>query len=857
MIVKNLWAIIVLLVVLFIGLDGGQTIQRMENAAYDFGVQISRRTADLRVVVVAIDNKSLDHVGPWPWSRKRFAELINILSQGGPKLIVNTLNFSEIDNASDSSDVGDTLRYLKGINVEEQLSHALEKKSSLGQEVVSRFSKLRKILMAGLESLDGDQQLASAYQLAGNVVQSMELASADSHHPTDPAPFPEYLLDKDGKGTLHLPKFIAFGNRAASIKLPVLSLGQSAASIGFFAKEADFDGVVRRGQLVMEYAGVQFPSLALSAVAKSQNMPISQIALEENILKIGHISVAVDPDFRIHNSFYNNASGDSAFDTVSFADLLNGRIKPSIFYDKIVLIGVTSKSISPGISTPASTTTAPVKLLGHRISSMLNQENYLVPSWTSSFKIVLYLGIGFFLLLVLPNIGRRSAVLGAVFISVLLIQMQYQLMIRQGVWLPLMGPLLLFVIGASLTLFKLKISLLGQLSRSGREREESQRMLGLAFQGQGQLDLAFAKFKKCQIDSLLMDVLYDLVTSYEQGRRFESAIEVLQYMLAAQPDYLDIKERLETNKIALSQVDEQKEPISSPQSLISIDRYSLDEELGRGPIGTVFLGRDLHDNRLVAVKLIPMIEIFEASMMAEAVRYFVEILKKNKGLSHPNIGKVSHGGESYGRAFLVMEYISGQNLAFYVKKENLLPIPLVIQIVVKIAMALDYAQQQGVIHGGLKPSNILFDQQSREIKVVDFALYSLINMGGSRLISIRSQSQAKGMSYCLAPECASGSSVDARSDIFALGVIFYRLLTGEVPFDVDEQSYSDLDNDLIYDKPKPISAINRKLPPCLEEIVDTALQINPQKRFKRGAHLARALLNCVKSQVAGTAQKNM
>ncbi|MBF0356966.1 MAG: CHASE2 domain-containing protein [Magnetococcales bacterium] len=851
---KNLWSVILLLIVLFIAFDSSKAMQRLEIAAYDLVVSSNRHVADGEVMLVAIDNRSLNHIGSWPWSRKRFVELINILSQGVPKILVNTMTFSKEKAKPKASELGETLRYLKSVAIEEKLARSLQPGTSLKHEVINHFSKLRNILMAGLESMDEDQQLVAAYKSAGNVIQGIEMVVDDELSTADAIKLPEYLLDNNGSGELHMPSSRSDEAHGYAITLPDDLLGKSAAAVGVFLHEWDFDGVARKSRLVVDYAGVQLPSLALAVVAKSQNIPVSKVEYRQNHLDIGHLEIGIDKDLYFYQHFYDGEAGEPAFKTVSFFDLLNGRVNPEIFYNKIVLVGATAVSISPGIVTPVANSVAPVVLLAQQITTLLNQAPYRIPSWAGIVKITLYIAIGGFLLLLLPKLPRRFAVTTVVLASLLLVIVYYQLL-AYSIWVQVMGPLLLLVIGSSVNFAKGDMSGLIQISRFGQERDESQRMLGLAFQGQGQLDLAFAKFVNCKLDSVVMEMLYDLATDYERNRRFEQSIEVLQYISAAQPEYRDVPARLEQNQIAINQrLDMDEQTSSDQQSVIFIDRYSLGEELGRGALGTVFLGRDSRENRLVAVKLIPMVEIFEASMMEDALQHFVEILKTVKSLDHPNIVKVLNGGDSYGRAYMVMEHISGRSLSFYVQKEHLLPLPLVIQIVVKIAMALDFAQQKGAIHGNLKPSNILFDPESKDIKIVDFALYSLINLGGSRMISLRPHAQE--VSYYLSPECSKGAVPDCQSDIFSLGVIFYKLLTGESPFALNEQLYYDLDEDLIYDPPKPVSFHNRAVPPCLNEIIDKMLSIDPQKRFVRGALLAKSLVNCVKRQVSDIEKKN-
>ncbi|MBF0446990.1 MAG: CHASE2 domain-containing protein [Magnetococcales bacterium] len=845
---KNMRYVLVLgLIVFFLYQDRAKTMQHLENRAYDVGVGLVQRVADDRVVVVAVDQKTVKNLGVSPWSRDRLAEAITILSQGGPKLIVNTIPLLQESVQPKERGVVRVLEFLEKADIQKSISQALPADSPLIETVSANLSKLHQMLASEVKPVDGEQKLLSALEQAENVIQILPLTVANHYLLDQSVRLPDYFMAESGVDLLHLNASFAQPNLVKSINPVSSDLGKRMAGIGFFLHEAEFDGVARKYRLLLSYGGIQLPSLALVAVAKNHNLRLSDLTVSGKKLQIGPLVVAVDSDYQTYPHYFTPLEAGQPFKVFSLSDLLNRQIPADQLYNKMVLIGETDPTISPGVKTPIARTMAPVELLGHRILSLLNQSGYRVLDRAKEFKWLLYAGVGLYLLLLLPLLSRIGGFVTTLFIAALMMTAHVQLMTQLQIWLPMVGPFLLLLSGSLLMIvFQSKAGEIRVVRPTKEIKEDSKRMLGLAFQGQGQLVLAFEKFKSCRMDSMLMTILYDLATEFEQKKQFKQAAEVLSYMVEYKKDFQDIQARLKTMEESIPKEQVVPEPkAEQSESVLSVERYQMGKILGQGSIGTVFLGRAPEDNRQVAVKIIPLTEIFEAAVLEKACKRFAKILKVTKGLNHPNIVNVTQGGERYGQAFFVMDYLPGQSLSTFLEKKNLLPVSLVIQIIAKVAMALDYAHQKGVVHGDLKPSNVLFDQPSRGVKVTNFSLSGLIKMEGGRLVTIRSQATP----YHLSPECARGEEADSRSDLFSLGVLFYRMLTGEVPFDEDTRVYSDLETNLSYAPPTSILTFNPDLPHCLDEIITNAIHLNPDKRFQRGAHLARALVNCVKSQV--------
>lgn len=804
-ILKGLWSLPALALLLFLLMDNNRefqhAIQYLEHKAYDWTVSHLRRTTDGRIVIVAVDDNSLNHLGAWPWPSQRLVDLLNDLAQKNTKVIVNLLPWSE-----------------KGFRMEPE---------------------------------DDYQPLASAFRRAGNVVQGLEIRPSASHVSRSDHPvLSSYLGVDKGKTLLHLP--LANHHPAPLAAIPPLtaSLGLEAQSVGFFLDDEEEDGIARSSRLIMTYGEQPLPSLALAAVARSQNIPLAQITWSEETLHVGPLDLVVDHRFRTYHRLYQGTEGHPPLTILSVADVLNGSTDPILFQQKIVLIGTTAPSLHAPLTLSDGTQVAPVELLGYRLATLLNQDDFHQPPQWARYKMAMVAIIACFFLWIMPSVDRRTSLLLSLLLGSLMAWGYYVALSQQALWLPMAEPFLLLVIGSTLNLLHPPLFRTAKTYKAEVEEDLAKRMLGLALQGQGQFGQAFAHFKSCRTDPILREMLDNLATDCEKNRDHGQAIEVLNHMKSMTPDGQDLAERLEKNLWALTETRKNEGLSVSPAPLpLSIDHYYLDEPLARGTLGTVFRGRDARHNQRLAVKVIPMTEHFPPSLIDQVRQRFEEIFTLNKALHHPNILQVFQWGVSDGRLFMAMEYFPGRNLAYYARKHHLLPLPLVIQLVAKVAMALEFAREKGVVHGALKPSDVIFDPKNREIKVINFSLHDLIRLGRGSVPLIAPRSLDHPRPCYLAPECAAGTAPDFRSDIFALGVLFYQLLTGETPYTTEKKNTSDQNPVLDDALPIPLRSRNPELPECLEKIINQAIHPEPNERFQRGIQLARALVACVKSQL--------
>ncbi len=250
------------------------------------------------------------------------------------------------------------------------------------------------------------------------------------------------------------------------------------------------------------------------------------------------------------------------------------------------------------------------------------------------------------------------------------------------------------------------------------------------------------------------------------------------------------------------------------------DRYEIVSVVGIGGMAVVYQAFDLQLKRDVAVKVLRD----DVSMDAESRRQFSKEYQAVGKLSHPNIRAVYDVVSSGDTEYIVMEYVDGINLKQYMKKQGILSWQEVLHFSSQIARALSHAHSRGIIHLDIKPQNIMLPKDGT-VKIADFGIAQMEETASPS----GSTEEAVGSIHYISPEQARGESVDARSDIYSLGVVMYEMLTGRLPFDgktvaeVAMQHYS-----VIPDAP---GEINPDVPPELEAITLRAMQPEPDERY--------------------------
>jgi eukaryotic-like serine/threonine-protein kinase len=261
------------------------------------------------------------------------------------------------------------------------------------------------------------------------------------------------------------------------------------------------------------------------------------------------------------------------------------------------------------------------------------------------------------------------------------------------------------------------------------------------------------------------------------------------------------------------------------------DRYRIERELGAGGMATVYLAQDLKHDRKVALKVLKP----ELAAIIGASRFLVEI-KTTANLQHPHILSLHDSGEVDGTVFYVMPYVEGESLRDRLNREKQLPIADAVRIAGEAADALGYAHTRGVIHRDIKPENILL--HGGHALVADFGIaLAVSNTAANRLTET---GMSLGTPTYMSPEQATGErTLDARSDVYALGCVLFEMLTGEPPF--TGPTAQSIVAKVLTDQPRRVTELRRSVPANVEATILQALEKLPADRFATMAEFAAAL----------------
>jgi serine/threonine-protein kinase len=261
--------------------------------------------------------------------------------------------------------------------------------------------------------------------------------------------------------------------------------------------------------------------------------------------------------------------------------------------------------------------------------------------------------------------------------------------------------------------------------------------------------------------------------------------------------------------------------------------YRLLRPIGRGSMGAVHLAVDGRDGRPAAVKCMPLDPHGEGAEQTLLRQRFLAEVAAARRLTHPDIVAVHDAGEQHGHAWLAMELLPGCDLGRYTHMSRLLPEPLVLQLVERLARALAHAHAQGVVHRDIKPGNVMLHLPTRRLKLTDFGVAGLADLSRTRTGVVL------GTPYYMAPEQLAGAGADARSDLYALGVLLYQLLTGRLPH--EHASLGELLRAVASEPAPDVRVLRPALSAALAGLVAQALEKQPARRPASSAEFADAL----------------
>ncbi len=659
----------------------------------------------------------------------------------------------------------------------------------------------------------------------------------------------------------------ATGRDAAAPAVPITGLAPVNAGLAAAATRlaveglelADEDGVLRSYPLAGRAGERLVPSATLAAALLGQPRD-APLFIDATHVGGGTASRFVG-DGRLVPLYGPPAGTTGGLRRVLLADLTLPEFDVGSLDGTLVVIGHGSNQMTPLGARPA------VELLAERIEAFTGGAYACRPRHAVPLLVAASLVAGLLAALLAPALTRRYGVIATVLIgavgvaALLLVEL---LLLQSGVYLPLLWPALIWV-----------TALVGSAASERRRHDAAERLTGgPAVIGHGSTTPVVRPARRAsdQPPAPVAPVTPTVTGAFNRSDRFDrtgSFNRTGGTLTAAEPT-TTLKPVSATLHPTLRPRPRPGANLAEPRSLTDLDaamrhravesnvdvaarllsgapsedprptvgRYRIERELGRGALSTVYLAHDEHGAEL-ALKAIELGGDGEPDGDAATdirARFFREAETAGR-LDHPGIVRVHGFGEQGSLAYLAMDYAKGEILSAHTSSEHLLPVRQVLTIVASIADALDHAHAVGIVHRDIKPANVMFDPKTLTARVTDFGIAKLSDVSQTRTGIVL------GTPSFMAPEQLEGGTVTGRSDLFALGVTLFQLLTGQLPFMAD--SMPGLMERIATAPHPPLGSIRPDLPACIGEVLDRALDKDPERRFGTAGEMAQALRDCV------------
>lgn len=368
-------------------------------------------------------------------------------------------------------------------------------------------------------------------------------------------------------------------------------------------------------------------------------------------------------------------------------------------------------------------------------------------------------------------------------------------------------------------------------SASGGVRDDATKFLGMCYAKKGMLHLAWQKLQSLPRGEDTKDVLYELASEAERAHQPNLAREIFTSLASATHPFRDAPQRAAAFEELLQVERPDAGPRAGSHELAMVaaafadSRFVILDEINRGSMGVIYRARDKVLDEIVALKVLNDY----LAVDPVALERFKREARAAKRLAHPNIVRIHDMYEIGPKRLLSMEYIAGQDLKTLLRQRGPLPCHEVVRLAKAVCEALAYAHKLQIVHRDIKPANIMIAEDGR-VKVTDFGIAKFV---GPAPDVTRSGSQVIGTPLYMSPEQIKGDEVDARSDLYSLGVTLYELLAGTPPFVEGNIEYHHLHTPA---PPLPVA-----VPLELAEAIHRCMAKDPSKRFQSAEELLELL----------------
>ena len=671
--------------------------------------------------------------------------------------------------------------------------------------------------------------------------------------------WPAVFADKGPAASLppafHRSTLAALGGRGpAMVPVQMGPFAEAAAGVGHLQWGADSDGILRQVPLVLSHDSVGVPALALLAAQRVLHLSAEDISWRGGSsspgLLLGSLAVGVDAGAVMRPVF------GASLPRLAAADVVANQVPPAALRDKTVVVGMTAGPQAAVWTVPGGSSLHASDVVAQTLVGLRVARSVTAPNWAHTLAWAAVVAMAL-VVVALPGLRTRVALGAALGLATLLLAMQWWWLQRALHVVPLLAAAAVVLWGQMLCSVwaALPKRTPGEVPQGSADAE---RMMALALHGRGELLQAFERFKLLPTSDALKENLYHLGKDFERKKDFALAKKVFKHLVHRDAEYKDARARYrhaKTHLLAQAGISpghgagssfgegasslpaSVQETLPRQKASGAFAHYELKHELGKGAMGVVYQGRDLRSGRMVAIKTLALHQEFEGAALVDARERFFKEAEAAGRLKHPNIVTIDGSGEAQGLAYIAMEFVAGTDLTAFTQPPHLLPVAQVLAIGARVASALDYAHAHHVVHRDVKPANIMWDPATDTVKVMDFGVARITDASKTRTGIVL------GTPSFMSPEQLCGAKVDGRTDLYALGVTLFQLLTGALP--LRAESMPELMHKIVHVPAPDVRTLRPDLPEAVATLVAKALNKRPEDRYQTGAQLAQALTHAM------------